>query len=283
MKKPYYEKPHGSNYIVAGICKGPFPIHIHEAVEIIFITEGNAVMHINGSERMLLPGDCAVVFPEMTHGYENVSENAEGLCVAITTNTINELNNTFHTMKPDDPVIHIDENDEEIWYVIHKLQKLSPKQDDLMLLPYIHVYVVALLTRMKLAQKAKTVEKGLTYEVLQYVAQHFKEDLTLETTAHALGISNSHLSHIFSQQLHVNFRRYLNVIRIEHACLLLQDPEMSIARIAEECGYSCSRTFHRAFMEEYKMKPNEYRAQVTRGWHNTESLENITAVGIDEE
>ena len=283
MNKPYYEKPHGNNVFVGAICQGPFPIHIHEVVEIIFITEGNVVMHINGSERMLLPGDCTVIFPEMTHGYEHVSENAEGLCVALAPNVINELNNTFHTMKPENPVVHVNADDDEIWYVIKKLCELSPKQDDPMILPYIHVYVVALLTRMKLAQKSKNMEKGLTYEVLQYITQHFKEDLTLETTAHALGISNSHLSHIFSQQLHVNFRRYLNMIRIEHACMLLQDPEISIGRIAEECGYSCSRTFHRAFMEEYKMKPNEYRAQVTRGWHNTESLDNITAVGIETE
>lgn len=281
MKKPYYEEPHG-NVFVGGICKGPFPIHIHEVVEIILVIEGNVVLHINGSEKMLLPGDCAIVFPEMTHGYEHVSENADGLCVALSASTINELNNTFHTMRPENPIVHINDDDDELWYAVRKLRDLSSKQEDPMILPYIHVYVAALLTRMKLAQKSKNVEKGLTYEVLQYVAQHFKDDLTLETTAHALGISNSHLSHIFSQQLHVNFRRYLNVIRIEHACLLLQDPELPISRIAEECGYSCSRTFHRAFMEEYKMKPNEYRAQVNRGWHHTESLENITAVGIDE-
>ena len=54
MNKPYYEKPHGDIF-VGDICKGYFPLHIHEVVEIVVILEGNLVLNLNGEERMLLP------------------------------------------------------------------------------------------------------------------------------------------------------------------------------------------------------------------------------------
>lgn len=269
MNKPYYEKPHGDIF-VGDICKGYFPLHIHEVVEIVVILEGNLVLNLNGEERMLLPGDCAIAFPETVHGYEHASENAQGLCLALVPNAINEFNTTFHTMKPVSPVIRIAEDDEEMHYVIRKLKEISDNQSsDQMILAYMHLFLACLFTRMPLQPQPKAVEKGLIYEVLEYISGNFQKELSLESTAHALGISSSHLSHLFSQQLHINFRRYLNVIRIEHACLLLQDPHYSIAEIASECGYECSRTFHRAFMEEYKMKPNEYRAQTIGSWRNT--------------
>lgn len=273
MNKPYYEKPHGTIF-VGDICKGYFPVHIHEVVEIIYIIEGNLVINLNGEERMLLPGDCAIAFPEVVHGYEHASENAEGLCVALVPNVINEFTSTFHNLKPVSPVIRISAGDEEMLYVIRKLKEVSEDQSkEQMMLAYIHLFLACLFSRMPLQPQSKAAEKGLIYEVLEYISKNFQQELSLESTARALGISSSHLSHLFSQQLHINFRRYLNVIRIEHACVLLQDPQYSIAEIAAECGYECSRTFHRAFMEEYKMKPNEYRAQSIGGWREAGNAE----------
>ena len=98
--------------------------------------------------------------------------------------------------------------------------------------------------------------------MLQYISEHFTEPLTLESTAHALGISRIHLSHIFSQQLHINFRQYINTLRIDRAKTLLHDPSNSISQIAYLCGYGNQRTFHRAFLTQCSITPNQYRANV---------------------
>ena len=76
------------------------------------------------------------------------------------------------------------------------------------------------------------------------------EPITLETVAHALGVSRIHLSHIFSQQLRINFRQYINALRIDRACFLLRNPSYSISEIAYLCGYGNPRTFHRAFLTQ---------------------------------
>ena len=103
----------------------------------------------------------------------------------------------------------------------------------------------------------------MSYQVLQYISEHFTEPLTLESTARALGISRIHLSHIFSQQLHINFRQYINTLRIDRAQTLLRDPAYSISQIAYQCGYGNQRTFHRAFLSQCGMTPNSFRAALT--------------------
>lgn len=104
---------------------------------------------------------------------------------------------------------------------------------------------------------------GMSFQVLQCISEHFTEPLTLESTAHALGISRIHLSHIFSQQLRINFRQYINTLRIDRARTLLRNPTYSISQIAYQCGYGNQQTFHRAFLSQCGMTPNAFRTELT--------------------
>ena len=88
------------------------------------------------------------------------------------------------------------------------------------------------------------------------------ENITLESTAHALGISISHLSHFFSQKIRINFRRFINSLRIDKARQLMRDPNMTLNTICALCGYTNIRTFRRAFLQETGTLPSdELRAQ----------------------
>ena len=113
-----------------------------------------------------------------------------------------------------------------------------------------------------LTQVEKYVESGTVKQVLQYISEHFTERLTLESIARELGISRSHLSHIFSQQLRINLRQYINTLRIDKARFLLRNPDLSVTEIAYMCGYENSRTFHRAFLSECGTQPSVYRLSV---------------------
>jgi two-component system response regulator YesN len=74
-----------------------------------------------------------------------------------------------------------------------------------------------------------------------------------------VGISQSHLSHLFSQRFHVNFRRFVNAIRVDRAKMLMRDPRMTLTSICYSCGYENIRTFRRAFVRESGMLPSEYQ------------------------
>lgn len=261
MSTVFYEQ-RSENEFIGIICDHPFPAHVHDPAEIVCLTSGYLEMTIAGKKCRLMPGDIAVVFPAIPHSYDVVSEGVQGLTLIFSPDTISEFSRTFRTMVPVNPLLLKKDKPSEINVIIRNLIKLSTLESSPLKLGYLHLFLAYLFTSLTLQPIEKHIHSGLSYQVLHYISEHFTEPLSLESTAHALGISRIHLSHIFSQQLHINFRQYINTLRIDRACALLRDPTYSISQIAYLCGYGNPRTFHRAFLAQCNMPPNQYRAKL---------------------
>lgn len=260
MKPVFYEQ-RKEDVFAGTICENPFPAHVHDVIEIVCLLKGSVEMTIAGKKLHLTPGDIAVAFPVVPHSYDAVSEDASGLALIFFADTIVEFNHTFRTMEPIHPLITSGEKAPELDAIIQGFHKLALQdQKSPLKLGYLHLFLSYLFSCLPLAPQEKRSHSGLSLQVLQYISEHFTEPLTLESTSRALGISRIHLSHIFSQQLRINFRQYINTLRIDRACALLRDPAYSISQIAYLCGFGNQRTFHRAFLAQCGMPPNQYRS-----------------------
>lgn len=255
---PFYEV-RSQTLFVGRICDVPFPLHVHKVVECVHIFSGSIRMNIGGQLLDVFPGDTVAIFPSVAHSYEFISPEAKGLCTIFLPDAIAEFADTFRVMRPVSPLLPADEHDAPLNEAIERLQVISRKENSPLITSYLHVFLAHLFTHLDLQPLEDHVDVSLTQQVLQYLSQHFLEELTLDSVARALGISRSHLSHIFSAQLRINFRRYINTLRIDHACVLLKETDMTITEICYACGYNNPRTFHRAFLEERSMQPSEYR------------------------
>ena len=260
---PFYEfdrDGHGINDFFAGdVCDHPFPAHMHDAVEIIYVLNGSMEVTVGGKRSVLMPGDTAIAFPGVVHSYDFVSDDIEGLMIMFLPGIIDEYNMVLRTMRPEDPCIKLVNRHPDLDGIIRHLATLT---DTRLKIAYLHVVLACIINRLSLIPAEKQQVAKLTDKVRQYVSNHFTEALSLESTAEALGISRIYLSHIFSQQLHINFRQYINTLRINRACKLMRDPTATITQIAFQCGYENQRTFHRAFLDQCGMKPNEYRTKL---------------------
>lgn len=261
MNPVFYEQ-RKENLFAGIICDHPFPAHVHDVVEIVCLRKGSLRMTIAGKSLLVLPGDIAVVFPSISHSYDEVSPDAAGLSLIFLPDTIMEFYHTFRTMQPVQPLLLGQEKAPELDAIIDGMQKVIENSKDTPLrLGYLHLLLSYLFTCLPLIPGGRNPHSTLTYQVLHYISEHFTEPLTLENTAHALGISRIHLSHIFSQQLHINFRQYINTLRIDRARALMRNPSYSISQIAYLCGYGNQRTFHRAFLAQCGVPPNRFRSQ----------------------
>lgn len=100
-------------------------------------------------------------------------------------------------------------------------------------------------------------------KMLAYIAQNYKEDLTLEDVAEEFNFNYHYLSAYFNQQMKEGFSDYLNSLRIEQACKLLKETNHSIAQISGEVGYSEHSYFCRVFKKITGKTPSVWR----RGYH----------------
>ncbi|MBE5814203.1 MAG: helix-turn-helix domain-containing protein [Clostridiales bacterium] len=260
MDPVFYEK-RTEDIFIGGICEGPFPSHVHDVAEIVCITEGYLYMTIAGKQLTVAPGDIAMAFPATPHSYDYISKDAKGLALIFSPDTISEFTHKFRTMTVQSPLLRGEDKPQEMVHIIRYLLENSQQADSPLRLGYLHLFLSYLFSCIQLQPLEKHMQTGLSYQVLHYISEHFTEPLSLETTARALGISRIHLSHIFSQQLKINFRQYINTLRIDRACALLRDPSYTISQIVYLCGYGNPRTFHRAFLAQCGMPPKQYRAR----------------------
>ena len=260
------EKRKQTRYNIGPANVYPYPAHMHDAAEIVIMRRGYLNITVNGTAYVLEPNSILAVFPGMIHSYESASEEARGVFVGFVPGVIDEYQTVFSAMWPASPLIRIEAGDEELENVVERLEQyVNGKGKQQLLLPYIHLLAACLLMKLDLVSRNELHGNSFMYEVTDYIQAHFAENLSLESVAKALGVGKSHLSHLFSQQLKINFRRYLNTIRVENACIMLQENESSIKEVCFDCGFDSLRTFHRVFLEEQRMTPGEFRERMKKG------------------
>ncbi len=95
--------------------------------------------------------------------------------------------------------------------------------------------------------------------VLDYLDEHYAEDITLEKVADVAGFSKFHFSRLFKQCSGYNFYDYVCFRRIKAAETLLLKPGSSITEVALQSGFSSLSTFNRTFKKVKGCTPSEYR------------------------
>lgn len=106
---------------------------------------------------------------------------------------------------------------------------------------------------------AKPLRDDLLVRASKYLNAHFAENVTLESTAKALGLHPVTLSKTFAQKARINFNTYLNYLRCSHAAALLRNSDTTCTEAAYASGFGSIRSFNRAFRLIYEVTPTEFK------------------------
>ena len=96
-------------------------------------------------------------------------------------------------------------------------------------------------------------------KALYYIRKRYKEDLMVEQIAAELFLSSSYLSRIIKENTGHGFGHWLNYYRIEAAKRMLADGNLSVERVAKECGYNSYRIFSENFRKYTGMTATSWR------------------------
>jgi len=102
--------------------------------------------------------------------------------------------------------------------------------------------------------------KGLSVqEVLEYVNGNYQDSLTLGTFCEQKHYSVAYISRRFKQETGVTLREYVQNVRIEKSCELLEDSDLRVVEIARRVGYEDIKFFNQIFKRRMQISPREYR------------------------
>lgn len=98
--------------------------------------------------------------------------------------------------------------------------------------------------------------------ITTYLKEHYTEDISLEKLAGIFGYSPSYLSKMFARYAGINYKDYLQNVRLEHAITELEETDHQIGEIALAHGFANSKAFTNLFRKRYGMLTSEYRRQL---------------------
>ena len=96
------------------------------------------------------------------------------------------------------------------------------------------------------------------HRILHYLETHYSEPVRLSEIAEREGLTQTYLSHLFREQLHIPFQDYLARLRLEAAMLLLRQSDTTLTDAAYACGFSDPKYLNRSFQKNLGMSPRQW-------------------------
>ncbi|WP_106769056.1 response regulator transcription factor [Paenibacillus faecalis] len=104
-------------------------------------------------------------------------------------------------------------------------------------------------------------ENHIIHDIARYLEHSYHEEISLQDIASRFFLSREYISRKFKQEFGVTLSDFLGRLRIDKAKILLLNPQLRIAQIAEMVGYQDEKYFSKVFKKLEGLTPNDYRKE----------------------
>ncbi|MGG1638746.1 AraC family transcriptional regulator [Paenibacillus sp. NRS-1760] len=98
-------------------------------------------------------------------------------------------------------------------------------------------------------------------KVKEIVETNFAQKITIEDIARIIGLNRSYLCSLFKQQMNTSIQEYLIRIRVQKACEMMGNVELTIGDISRSVGYNDPLLFSKMFKKIKGASPKNYRSE----------------------
>lgn len=229
--------------------------HIHDDLEMIYNIRGATVAVLDNKEYYVNQGDMFLAFPNRIHRYRDLNDR-EGFVIIFSSDLYKDLVDIFLQKMPRDPVIPKERLPKDFPEQLERIGELWASGQEIWAQGQFLALLAQILPCMELIPVPGSPDTIKT--ILSFCFTHYQEPMDLDSVAQALHLSRFYISHVFKERMGMGFSNFVNTLRVEHACGLL-DKEKNITEIAFASGFSSTRTFNRVFREIKGMPPREYK------------------------
>lgn len=96
-------------------------------------------------------------------------------------------------------------------------------------------------------------------EIMLYIRDHIHQEISIQHLATQFFLSPNYLCQLFKKEVGETIVEHISRLRIEYACKMLIETDLSINQIGERCGFQDYFYFTRIFKRHQKMTPTQYR------------------------
>lgn len=250
--------------------------HWHTSVEIFAVLEGELSFYLNETEYPLKPGELLIINSNEVHSIYAPEENR----TVVLQIPLKQFEDYF-TAQRFIRFVQIEECREKfercgcqrtLSELVRRLFEEYVEQKTgydfrCKSLYYEIMYMLVSVYRETEAQE-KQVQNNKHLDALSkitsYMRDHYTEELKLSEVASIFGYSAEYLSRMFKKYAQINFKTYLQDIRMSYAYRELMNSDRAIGEIALAHGFCDSRAFAKEYKKRYGILPSEARVQSSR-------------------
>ncbi len=244
-------------------------IHWHDSYELIFVKKGHLmitvrdiVQKVDAPALVFVPGGVlhAVSSEDLDYQYSwfqfypsyftNASQGSKEYLEPL-------KNREEYEICLKSPVI----TDEEVIAAAFQLDftcGFFSKRNPLIAEGYLLALLGLLYENKHLVVKTRIKNPTSFAEVINYVEEHFTEDISVKSVAELFGYNESYFSHRFKELFGISFIKFITRRRLEYACKLMNTTKYTISECATLCGFSDSNYFSVCFKKKFNITPTEY-------------------------
>ena len=240
--------------------KSCFRPHWHDRMELLRVRSGNLRIEIGGETQTATKGGLIIIPPKVLHSAFAVGEDVDYDVLMF---DVRSFYNDTDICKNILPAIFDGRADfRKIIYnpdAINCMDSICYKKDETFGTIADIYKLLGILIGEGLVEIRTQPKNAVINKMIEYLEDHFAEEVTVSDLCDYFGYSAPHLCRKFKDATGASPMKYLMIYRLESACKKIIAEDKSISNIAMEYGFSDSNYFARCFKKHFGVPPVEYR------------------------
>lgn len=284
FESEFYNIAHNITQIPSGSCL----IHSHNKYEILYMVEGDAIFSIGGTEFKMYPHTLLFIPPNVFHGIHVLTDAPYDRYTvhfdpAILSHEHRALLLSKLPAKVDSNCCVYNMGDSGILEMLRQFDDLDGGPETLHkpLVPvFLHALIARILIKLPSIEAENSIasrgaNSSLKNALIDYLDDHFTEQITLDTLSSRFFVSKSQLNQTFRQATGTTIIDYIIRKRIAYAQQLLLNG-VSAMQAGTAAGFGDYTSFYRAYKKHFGVSPNHDKREVTHHGQVIENPENVS-------
>ncbi|MBB6501960.1 AraC family transcriptional regulator [Pedobacter cryoconitis] len=255
------------------------PLHFHDLCELVWIEESYGKRIVGDSVADFKSGDLVLMGPNLPHIWHNdpvfhqsaTDLRAKAVVVYFPVSFLMSLSdddpttlllqNFLHQIKRG---LKFQGNTRELLIdQIQQIRSTTGLKRTAIFLSMLNIMTdtceYEFLTSNTFEASLNEIDNKRIHTLYVFLMENFSSEIFLKDVAQLVNLSPNAFCRFFKKHTRKPFSRFLNELRIAHACKLLPDKNLSIAYICYQCGYQNLTNFNKFFRLIMDCNPSTYR------------------------
>ncbi len=216
------------------------------------VTRGEAVLKQGEAEYKLRAGSLYFAFPGVPYTIEGSRDFAYMYISFMGAKAGAILSDMKITATS--PVYEVPAELESLW--LRSIQRVNQKNANI-LTESVLLHTLSYISEE--CEESKSKGEGVLDNIISYVNNNYTDPtISLKKIADIFAYTDKYLSHLFKENMKINFNQYLTRLRIRRAVEFIGNGARNISTISQACGYSDPLYFAKVFKKHMQVTPHEY-------------------------